>query len=429
MIDLLITTATGTAALRTTTVFKAGVSEPVRVIFDTAPGSVADWALTLADGASTPAVLAFLDVFVKVNEFTWAGVLDTNDTRLVAFMAAKLPQSLPLELALTLDGVARATPNLTVTVQRRLGTGPTTTEGGPNYDTVNGRNAALAAAIGVTTQAYSAVLTALAAKGATPVKFFSTGGALLAGAADFNGQILSAADGSFAYGSVTYGTHAGVSILNDIVYLKDAHPENVVCSGEINAVTFTGGTLTLNGGAENVLLVSGGSYRDNVLNLQNTTGGYSSIAGYRPADGGVVPANSAAFALGYGAGTTRGNPGPYNDRVYLGLSPKGTSLTDNPPDFIIAQENKVGAGSYLGRERLLLDGATHTLTLRGWDDNAVQGPLALRIEADGAVTIGQLLKLTPLASAPASPAEGWLYAGTDHHLYFFNGTTWKQLDN
>lgn len=39
------------------------------------------------------------------------------------------------------------------------------------------------------------------------------------------------------------------------------------------------------------------------------------------------------------------------------------------------------------------------------------------------------IKLTP-GSEPSSPSEGMIYANSiDHHLYFYNGTTWKQLDN
>lgn len=46
------------------------------------------------------------------------------------------------------------------------------------------------------------------------------------------------------------------------------------------------------------------------------------------------------------------------------------------------------------------------------------------------VTIDAIFQLEPIASAPASPQEGWIYANsTDHHLYFYNGTGWVQLDN
>ncbi len=44
-------------------------------------------------------------------------------------------------------------------------------------------------------------------------------------------------------------------------------------------------------------------------------------------------------------------------------------------------------------------------------------------------TFSTLVQLTPTADPPGSPAEGMIYADTDHHLYYYNGTTWKQLDN
>lgn len=43
--------------------------------------------------------------------------------------------------------------------------------------------------------------------------------------------------------------------------------------------------------------------------------------------------------------------------------------------------------------------------------------------------IDDALQLTPVAAFPASPVEGMIVAKTDHHLYYYNGTTWKQLDN
>ena len=46
-----------------------------------------------------------------------------------------------------------------------------------------------------------------------------------------------------------------------------------------------------------------------------------------------------------------------------------------------------------------------------------------------AVNITDLIKLTPTASPPAGATEGMIYADTDHHLYYFDGTSWKQLDN
>ena len=51
---------------------------------------------------------------------------------------------------------------------------------------------------------------------------------------------------------------------------------------------------------------------------------------------------------------------------------------------------------------------------------------------DGAVScssieISTVLALTPTASPPAGETEGMLYADTDHKLYYYNGTDWKEV--
>lgn len=45
------------------------------------------------------------------------------------------------------------------------------------------------------------------------------------------------------------------------------------------------------------------------------------------------------------------------------------------------------------------------------------------------LTINNILKLTPINEPPTPASEGMIYADTDHHLYYYNGSTWKQLDN
>lgn len=46
----------------------------------------------------------------------------------------------------------------------------------------------------------------------------------------------------------------------------------------------------------------------------------------------------------------------------------------------------------------------------------------------GGVYLSDFIYLVPTADPPAAD-EGRVYAGTDHHLYFYNGTAWVQLDN
>jgi hypothetical protein len=53
----------------------------------------------------------------------------------------------------------------------------------------------------------------------------------------------------------------------------------------------------------------------------------------------------------------------------------------------------------------------------------------VRIIGESVEVASGLMKLTP-RSRPSAPTEGMIYPdSSDHHLYFYNGTTWKQLDN
>jgi hypothetical protein len=51
------------------------------------------------------------------------------------------------------------------------------------------------------------------------------------------------------------------------------------------------------------------------------------------------------------------------------------------------------------------------------------------VKIDTVAGKGANLNLGTISSAPASPTEGDIYANTDHHLYYYNGSAWKQLDN
>lgn len=41
----------------------------------------------------------------------------------------------------------------------------------------------------------------------------------------------------------------------------------------------------------------------------------------------------------------------------------------------------------------------------------------------------EVLTLRPILNPPDTPVEGMIYVDTDHHIYYYNGTAWKQLDN
>ncbi len=214
---------------------------------------------------------------------------------------------------------------------------------------------------------------------------------------------------------------APVVILNTEVVLTGA----LTPSGGITATT------TAADGQEGFLFhASGTTAVDNVISIYNTCtgGGNATICGYRPLDGGFLPSNSAAWALGFGGGSTRGTPTCISDRVFIGLSPKGTSNTDDPPDFVLEAESDKGSG-YIGRVIWLFDAVAKVSEFRGWSNSAALGPLGLQIATDGTATIGTLLKLTP-RTVPGTPANGMVYIDSgDNHMYARINGAWKQLDN
>jgi hypothetical protein len=125
----------GATKFAQTTVIKQGAQVPVQVVFSAAPGSVSSIKLALGDDSDAPSVLAYVDTFTAENDTTYTAVLDASDTRLATFMTGKGPTAVDLELAVTLDGVPQVAPNLSVTVQPRIISGPTTSDGGPLYYT------------------------------------------------------------------------------------------------------------------------------------------------------------------------------------------------------------------------------------------------------------------------------------------------------
>lgn len=87
------------------------------------------------------------------------------------------------------------------------------------------------------------------------------------------------------------------------------------------------------------------------------------------------------------------------------------------------------AGYYeTGSNKLFIDNATRTNEADARIKALVYGTFAAA-PVDQRFTLNAVLKLTPMASPPGSPEEGMIYADTDHHLYYYNGSTWVQLDN
>ena len=108
---------------------------PVRLVFSAAPGTVSDIKLSLGSDAAAPATLAYTDAWTQESDTVWTAQLDATDTRLATYMTGKQSAPVDLELVVTIDGEAQYSPNLSLTVQQPIVTGPTTSDGGPTYYT------------------------------------------------------------------------------------------------------------------------------------------------------------------------------------------------------------------------------------------------------------------------------------------------------
>jgi hypothetical protein len=106
------------------------------------------------------------------------------------------------------------------------------------------------------------------------------------------------------------------------------------------------------------------------------------------------------------------------DTIFKGESPSGINidmdgiLRDSAEKYSIEWENRYLADS--ANENVSLDWNARTLN----DTNNAE-----------VVNWDTVLKLALRSDPPDPPAEGMIYADTDHHLYYYNGTAWKQLDN
>jgi len=136
MLDILVNTETGVAKPSLTAVIKAGGGVPVRLTFTSSPGDSPAIELALSPQSSSPAVKAYLSAFDAQSETVYTGVLDANDTRLIALLAGKATQTLDCEIVVTAgDAERQPYPNFPVVVQAPIITGPASSEGGPVYVT------------------------------------------------------------------------------------------------------------------------------------------------------------------------------------------------------------------------------------------------------------------------------------------------------
>lgn len=262
------------------------------------------------------------------------------------------------------------------------------------------------------------------------VKLVADGPALLASTPDYAGQITVAADGLF---SIAFGTDpsnhtGGLVMANSVLYYNSL--VKIGSGGDITAGNVTCGTLgcgvitsaailgTAIAGTDHVLQCTGGTFSDNVLNIFNSTGGYSTIAFWDP-EGALINGDQLAIGMAP-AGVF-----PYAEGAYFetnALDPSNAA-----PNIIFSQYANTSGGGNINHVRIKMDGTARTTTLYGWDNAAALGPVGLTVGTTGAVTFGIGVVSSGLVTVTQATANTGILASTGYSLTGTNATSMIDL--
>jgi hypothetical protein len=97
----------------------------------------------------------------------------------------------------------------------------------------------------------------------------------------------------------------------------------------------------------------------------------------------------------------------------------GTSWVDTDDLFVVGNGYSAKNNAF----KILKNGTAYI-----GDASSTTDPILTVSTTDSTTTLIGILKLTPQDDPPVSASEGMIYADTDHHLYYYNGTAWVQLD-
>lgn len=202
----------------------------------------------------------------------------------------------------------------------------------------------------------------------------------------------------------------------------------------VTSLNFSGLTLTTTG---SIFINKLGAWNNIPLQIgRKDTGIYTNAAGAitiitAGSDNVIFDTNYGFTCGGNEFKFNRASASKFNLQVYnSGTGGSGVrenmlsinNLETSPDNVVVHRDLVVGEGA-AGRDyKVTFDGETNDGILTWMEDEDY-------FEFADTVKIDTFLKLNP-GSAPGSPVEGDVYANsTDHHLYFYNGTGWVQLDN
>ncbi|MBM3405117.1 MAG: hypothetical protein FJY10_09555 [Bacteroidetes bacterium] len=174
-------------------------------------------------------------------------------------------------------------------------------------------------------------------------------------------------------------------------------------TGDDNVAIGTNALRNLQSGIDNTVVGYVAAYH-------NTSGSYNTIVGAGAGYGSSLQSYSGNTIVGTGAGSYLESG---DDNVILG-DMAGYNLVNG------------GGNVFLGNEA----GYNETGNSKLYIDNSdTSTPLIYGDFSTNKVTIHDVIKLAPRASAPAGPTEGEIYVNSsNHHIYCYLNGVWRQLD-
>lgn len=226
---------------------------------------------------------------------------------------------------------------------------------------------------------------ALAARGADVVFTAPNAAALQGVTPEPGGQLAIVSSGAIAFGFGYNGHQSflldGFSILNPQIYgqrlnFAEGHFSLAVKSPAVSTDYLAAKAAYFDGPGGYQFIARGPGYIDNVIDVWNPSGGYSSIAGWHPED---AMRHGRGWAIGMGPHSA----GHYGDRLYIATNPHPDRPYEAPPAILVSQEQATPGIGYIDHWRVVYD--DQKIVFYGWSPTSFLGPHALTINPDGSL--------------------------------------------
>lgn len=155
----------------------------------------------------------------------------------------------------------------------------------------------------------------------------------------------------------------------------------------------------------------------------NDTGNNNTALGWHAIENITVGSENTAM----GSFALNQNDAVQNTTIGANAMNSNTSGSENTAIGYAAGYNSQGSSNvFLGYQAGYDEAGDNKLYIA---NSGTSDPLIYGDFLTGKVTINSVIKLAPLSSPPADPAEGELYVNSgDHHIYCYLAGSWKQLD-